>query len=82
MIEICKTLNAEVLHLQTPPTYKLTKNYVKTMRDFFSSIDPRGIRLALELRNRKSLLNPDLIRTMEDYGKMKECCYVRLYSYS
>jgi uncharacterized protein YecE (DUF72 family) len=67
MIEICKTLNAEVLHLQTPPTYKPTKNGVEIIRDFLSSIDPRGIRLALELRNRKRPLNLKLIKIMEDY---------------
>jgi len=66
MTNICSTLKAEVLHLQTPPTFRPTKANAKLIHNFFSSVDLKGIRVALEVRGPKRSLNPDLVRTMRD----------------
>ncbi len=67
MITICSILEAEILHLQTPATFQPTKINAKLLRNFFSSTDLRGIRIALEMKGAKEDLNPDLIKTMQDY---------------
>ncbi len=66
MTTICTTLKAEILHLQTPATFHPTKTNVELIRNFFSSIDLKGIRIALEVKGVKQPLNPDLIKTMQD----------------
>lgn len=68
MITICKTLEAQILHLQTPPNFQLTKNNLELMRNFFSSSDLQGVRVALEIRSNKRPLNPALVKTMQDYN--------------
>lgn len=68
MIEICKTLRAKILHLQTPPTFQPTKNNAEIMHGFFSTVSFRDVRLALELRDAKKPLDSNLIRTMKDYS--------------
>ena len=66
MIAICNILNTEILHLQTPPTFRPTKANAELIRNFFSSADLKGIRVALEVRGAKRSLNPDLVETMRD----------------
>ena len=68
MIAICNTLKAEILHLQTPPTFKPTKTNSDLIRDFFSAADLKGNRLALEIRGAKHPLNSDVIKMMQDYN--------------
>lgn len=68
MTTICGTLEAEILHLQTPATFQPTKSNAKLVRNFFSSTDLRGIRIALEMKGAKEPLNSDLIKTMQDYN--------------
>jgi len=68
MTTICSTLKAEVLHLQTPPTFQPTKSNVNLIRNFFSTADLKGIRLALEMRGGKRPLNQYLVKTMQDYN--------------
>ena len=68
MTTICSTLKAEVLHLQTPPTFQPTKSNVDLIRHFFSTTDLKGIRIALEIRGAKRPLNPNLIKVMQDYN--------------
>jgi uncharacterized protein YecE (DUF72 family) len=68
MVTICTTLKAEILHLQTPATFQDTKTNVELMRNFFSSVDLKGIRVALEMRGVKQSLNSDLVRRMKDYN--------------
>ena len=68
MIAICNTLKAEVLHLQTPPTFEPTMTNAELIRNFFSSADLKNIRLALEIRGGKRPLEPDLVKTMQDYN--------------
>lgn len=68
MMAICRTLKAEILHLQTPPTFQPTKTNIKLIDNFFSSTDLKGIRVALEIRGAKQPLNPDLVKTMQDHN--------------
>jgi len=53
MLLICKTLEANVLHLQTPPTFKITPPKVDSIRDLLSSFQFKGIRLAWEIRQKQ-----------------------------
>jgi uncharacterized protein YecE (DUF72 family) len=68
MIAICRTLKAEILHLQTPPTSQTTETKAELMRNFLSSADLKDIRVALEIRGGKGRLNPRLAETMQDYN--------------
>jgi uncharacterized protein YecE (DUF72 family) len=68
MITICKILRARVLHLQTPPSFQPTKTNVEAVRNFFSSADLKGVRVALEIRGAKRALSPDLVKTMQDFN--------------
>jgi len=68
MINICNTLEAEALHMQIPATFQPTKTNVDRMRNFFSSTDLKGIRVALEVRGGGRPLNSDLVRMMQDYN--------------
>jgi uncharacterized protein YecE (DUF72 family) len=67
-ITICNILRAEVLHMQTPPSFQPTKTNVDLMRKFFSSADLKGVRVALEARDSGRPLNPDLVKVMQDYN--------------
>ena len=66
MTNICRILKADILHLQTPPTFQPTRDNVELMHNFLSSADLKGIRVALEIRGAKQPLNPDLVKTMQD----------------
>ena len=67
MVTICKALRAEILHMQTPSSFLPTKENARLLRSFVSSVDPRGVRVALELRGNNQALTPDFIRVMQDY---------------
>lgn len=68
MKQICTTLNAGILHLQTPPALKFTDGTIDELRDFLSSANLGKLRLALETRPPASRLPPKLIKTMQDYN--------------
>jgi uncharacterized protein YecE (DUF72 family) len=68
MITICNILKADILHMQTPPTFKLAKTWAKLLRNLFSSTDLKGVRIALETRGAKEPLNRDLVKTMQDHN--------------
>ena len=68
MTTICTTLKAEILHLQTPATFQPTKTKVEFIRNFFSSADLKGIRIALETRGTKQPLDPNLVKVMQDHN--------------
>jgi uncharacterized protein YecE (DUF72 family) len=68
MTTICSTLKAEVLHLQTPPTFQPTKDNVHLIRNFLSATDLKGVRIALETRGVKRSLSPDLVKVMQDHN--------------
>jgi len=68
MVNICNILKAEILHLQTPPTFQPTETNADLIRDFFSAADLKGIRLALELRGGKRPLRSYFIKMMHDHN--------------
>lgn len=68
MVTICNILNAEILHIQIPATFQLTKGSVEDIRNFFSSTDLKGVRVALELSGAKQPFDSDLLKTMQDYN--------------
>jgi len=68
MLSICNTLKAHILHLQTPPTFRPTKTNVDLIRNFFSTANMKGIRIALEMRGNKQPLNSYLTKVMQDYN--------------
>jgi uncharacterized protein YecE (DUF72 family) len=55
MVAICRVLKANLLHFQTPPSFKPDKINGDAIRDFFSTVDFRGIRPILEVRSTSSL---------------------------
>ena len=65
MLGICRILEAPVLHLETPRSYVLDKASLAEARQFFSTINPKGVRLAWELRN---LMTKEVRNLMQDFG--------------
>ncbi|UCC57658.1 MAG: DUF72 domain-containing protein [Candidatus Bathyarchaeum sp.] len=65
MIAICKVLNAEFLHFQTPPSFQPNKTYNERIKDFFSTAKLGEIRPVLEVRS-KSSLGSNFIETLRD----------------
>jgi uncharacterized protein YecE (DUF72 family) len=51
MIGYCRILNAPFLHLETPTGYILDDAKLREAKDFFSTIDSKGVRLAWEIRS-------------------------------
>jgi uncharacterized protein YecE (DUF72 family) len=69
MKHICRILNAEILHLQTPPSFELTRASIDNLRNFFSSAKPGKLRVALEIRGPQPAQLPSkLLRTMQDHN--------------
>ncbi len=68
MITICKKLKAEILHLQTPSTFKPNKDNAGLIHLFLSSIDPDGVRIALEVRGSNQPLSPEFVGMMRDHN--------------
>lgn len=67
--QICEALRSHLLHLQVPASVKLAQEWIGEFRSFVSSINPGGLRLALEIRGvRPSKLPVDLLRLMQDHG--------------
>ncbi len=64
MISVCRILEAPFLHLLTPPAYVLDNAKVKQAKDFLSSINLKGVRLAWEVR---SPLTAELVGLMRDF---------------
>lgn len=67
MIEICRTLGSEVLHLQTPPSFDFGNVKIDAIGDFLSSADLKGIRFAWEVRRPEGTpISPALVNLMKD----------------
>jgi len=67
MKQICDALKADVLHLQSPPSFKLTKTSIAGIGSLLASANPKQTRIALELRGADNKKLPsDLISTMQD----------------
>lgn len=67
-INICKALKAEILHFQTPPSFPPSKTNAALIKDFFSSVRLKGIRVALELNAAKQPLSSEFIQIMLDHN--------------
>lgn len=69
MKQICSMLDAEVLHLQVPSSFKLNKTLIGNLCSLLSSVNLQKLRLALEIRGLKSSQMPSgLLRAMQDYN--------------
>ncbi|MCE8426429.1 MAG: DUF72 domain-containing protein [Candidatus Methanoperedens sp.] len=63
-LRICSELRAEILHIQTPPSFNADEK-IKDIRDLFSSIDLGSVKLAWEIRGRVA---KETIELMNDIG--------------
>jgi uncharacterized protein YecE (DUF72 family) len=69
MLEICRILRADILHLQLPPSTIPDGSLAKSVSNFLSSHAGGSTCLALELRGEPPLNDrPDLQRLMQDRG--------------
>jgi uncharacterized protein YecE (DUF72 family) len=67
MIFICKTLRANILHLQTPAAFGPTKKNADLIDSFLSSVSIKGIRIALEIRQKNQALTINFIEMMKKH---------------
>lgn len=65
MIEVCRTISAPFLHLLTPPNSLQDETEIRDAEDFLSSSNPKGVRLAWELRSPPKQKH---VRLMQDHG--------------
>jgi len=65
MLGVCRILNAPFLHLLTPSSYVLNDVETDQAKDFFSTINLKGVRLAWEVRGTGT---PKLVTLMQDFG--------------
>lgn len=69
MIAICKTLETDILHVQTPARLKFTDSKIRSVRDFFQSASLKGIRIAWEARQTGTQPLPtNLVKLMQDFN--------------
>ncbi len=69
MRRIAETLNADILHVQTPPSLKLNDHVVEGFRQLLSSSRLGKVRLALELReNLPHGPSRELLKVMQNNG--------------
>jgi len=67
MKEVCATLEADVLHFQVPPSFKVDSASVNDIRDFFSTVNLGSLRIAMQVRATDSSKVPrELLRMMHD----------------
>ena len=64
MIFLCRILDAHFLHLLTPASYIFDDVSIKQAKDFFSTANMKGVRLAWEVR---SPITPKLVSLMRDF---------------
>ena len=67
MIEICHYLRSDFLHILSPPKMEFNREKIKSIRDLFSTIELRGVRLVWEVRGQKNELDQEVVKIMEDY---------------
>jgi len=69
MKRICDVLGADLLHLQTPSSIKLTQTSIHNLSDFLSSVDLGKLRLALEVRHLQNRRLPlKLVKIMQHHN--------------
>jgi len=66
MQQICRILDADVLHLQTPSTLTVTTGIIKNLQDLLESLNLGKLRLALEARS-TSQPPPELVKLMQEH---------------
>jgi uncharacterized protein YecE (DUF72 family) len=62
-LRICNELKAEILHIQTPPTFN-PDDKLKSIQDLLSSVDFGNVRLAWEIRGKVSDRTVELMRDL------------------
>jgi len=62
-LRICNELRAEILHIQTPPSFNPDER-LKDIRDLLTSVDFGGVRLAWEIRGRMAQGTIELMRDL------------------
>ena len=62
---ICKILRAEIFVMQTPESIEFNEEKIKSIKDFFRSLNLKGLRAAWELRG-KSRVPEALLKFMQD----------------
>jgi len=50
-MEVARALRARIIVVQLPPSFEASDENLRNMRDFFSSIDRRGVLIAVEFRH-------------------------------
>ncbi len=63
-LRICRELHAEIMHIQTPPTFNPDEN-LKGIHDLLSSVDFGNVRLAWEIRG---MVSDGTVELMRDLG--------------
>lgn len=68
MKQICNLLNANILHLQTPPSLSKSPAFSGKLHDFLGSVNLGELRLALEIRGvSASKLPVELVNVMQNH---------------
>jgi uncharacterized protein YecE (DUF72 family) len=62
MMEYCGVLESPFLVLETPASYVMNQETVDIARDFFSSVNPRGVRFVWEVRSKMTPAVADLMQ--------------------
>lgn len=66
-ITVCRTLRAEILHVQAPATFEPSNENADVLRSFLASVNLRGVRVAFELREANRNLSSNFVEVMRDY---------------
>jgi uncharacterized protein YecE (DUF72 family) len=93
-IQICNTLRASIMQIQTPQSFNITKQTAVNVRDLLSSVNSRGVRIAWEIRSigqgkclpdflKKTMQDLDMIHCVdlsnEDPAYSSDIIYTRLF---
>ncbi|NIP66738.1 DUF72 domain-containing protein [Candidatus Bathyarchaeota archaeon] len=68
MVAICRSLETSLLHLQTPPTVKLTRSKLDSIHQLFSSFNLKEVRVAWEIRGAQKPLSEKIIKLMKAHN--------------
>jgi len=63
--QICNILRSEIIVLQTPESIEFNKEKIKSIKDFFHSLNLKGLRIAWEIRGKDSN-SEELLSFMQD----------------
>ena len=67
MVTICETLNAQILHMQTPSSFQPNKENARLLDSFVASVDLKDVRIALEARGSNQALSTEFTRVMQKH---------------